>query len=65
MPGKPLPDAEQLFAALTEQMRPHVGPDCGVIGIHTGGVWIAERLHDALGLKLPIGTLDVSFYRDD
>jgi pyrimidine operon attenuation protein/uracil phosphoribosyltransferase len=65
MPGKPLPDAEQLLAALTEQMRPHVGPDCGVIGIHTGGVWIAERLHQALGLKLPIGTLDVSFYRDD
>ena len=65
MPGKPLPDAEQLFAALTEQMRPHVGPDCGVIGIHTGGVWIAERLHQALRLKLPLGALDVSFYRDD
>jgi pyrimidine operon attenuation protein/uracil phosphoribosyltransferase len=65
MPGKPLPDAEQLFAALTEQMRPHVGPDCGVIGIHTGGVWIAQRLHGALQLGLPIGTLDVSFYRDD
>jgi pyrimidine operon attenuation protein / uracil phosphoribosyltransferase len=65
MPGKPLPDAEQLLAALIEQMRPHVGPDCGVIGIHTGGVWIAQRLHQALGLKLPIGTLDVSFYRDD
>jgi pyrimidine operon attenuation protein/uracil phosphoribosyltransferase len=65
MPGKPLPDAEQLFTALTEQMRPRVGPDCGVIGIHTGGVWIAERLHQALGLTLPLGTLDVSFYRDD
>lgn len=65
MPGKPLPDAEQLFKALTEQMRSRVGPDCGVIGIHTGGVWIAERLHQALGLKLPLGTLDVSFYRDD
>jgi pyrimidine operon attenuation protein/uracil phosphoribosyltransferase len=65
MPGKPPLDAERLFAALTEQMRPHVGPDCGVIGIHTGGVWIAERLHQALGLKLPIGALDVSFYRDD
>ena len=65
MPGKPLPDAEQLVAALTEKMRPSVGPDTGLIGIHTGGVWIAERLHDALGLKVPCGTLDVSFYRDD
>ncbi len=65
MPGKPLPDAEQLFAALTDQMRPAVGPDSGLIGIHTGGVWIAERLHQALKLKVPYGTLDVSFYRDD
>jgi pyrimidine operon attenuation protein/uracil phosphoribosyltransferase len=65
MPGKPLPDAEQLLAALIEQMRPAVGPDTGLIGIHTGGVWIAERLHAALGLTVPYGTLDVSFYRDD
>jgi pyrimidine operon attenuation protein/uracil phosphoribosyltransferase len=28
-------------------------------------VWLAERLHQALGIKLPLGTLDVSFYRDD
>jgi pyrimidine operon attenuation protein/uracil phosphoribosyltransferase len=46
-------------------MRPHVGPDCGLIGIHTGGVWVAERVHRALGNKVPLGTLDVSFYRDD
>jgi len=65
MPGKPLPDAEQLLKALTEQMRPVVGPDTGLIGIYTGGVWLAERLHDALGLRVPCGTLDVSFYRDD
>jgi pyrimidine operon attenuation protein/uracil phosphoribosyltransferase len=46
-------------------MRPAVGPDTGLVGIHTGGVWLAERLHQALGLRLPLGTLDVSFYRDD
>lgn len=65
MPGKPLPDAEQLLAALIDDMRPAVGPDSGLIGIHTGGVWIAERLHAALGLKVACGSLDVSFYRDD
>ena len=65
MPAKPLPDAEKLLEALTAQMRPVVGPDTGLIGIHTGGVWIAERLHAALGLRIPLGTLDVSFYRDD
>ena len=65
MPGKPLPDAEQLLQALIEKMRPDIGPETGLIGIHTGGVWLAERLHQALGLATPCGTLDVSFYRDD
>lgn len=65
MPGKPLPDAEQLLQALIEKMRPEVGPETGLIGIHTGGVWLAERLHDALGLQTALGSLDVSFYRDD
>lgn len=36
-----------------------------MIGIHTGGVWVAERLHQALGFKDPLGQLDISFYRDD
>ena len=65
MPGQPLPDAEQLLTALTEKMRPDVGPDTALIGIHTGGVWLAERLHAALGVKVALGSLDVSFYRDD
>lgn len=65
MPGNPLPDAEQLLARLLDQMRPQVGPETGLIGIYTGGVWIAERLHSALKLNIPCGTLDVSFYRDD
>ncbi len=65
MPGNPLPDAEQLLKALIEQMRPAMGPETGLIGIHTGGVWVAERLHQALKLQTPLGSLDVSFYRDD
>ena len=60
-----LPDAEQLLAALLAQMRGKVEPDTGLIGIHTGGVWVAERLHKALGLKAPLGTIDIAFYRDD
>jgi pyrimidine operon attenuation protein/uracil phosphoribosyltransferase len=59
------PDAEALLAALTEQMRPAVTPETALVGIHTGGVWLAERLHANLGLLPPLGTLDVSFYRDD
>ena len=46
-------------------MKPVVGPGTGIIGIHTGGVWVAARLHAALGIDIPLGTLDVSFSRDD
>jgi pyrimidine operon attenuation protein/uracil phosphoribosyltransferase len=36
-----------------------------MVGIHTGGVWVAEELHRRLGLSEPLGSLDISFYRDD
>lgn len=60
-----LPDAEQLLVELTEKLRPAVDDTVAMIGIHTGGVWVAKRLHQALGIQLPLGVLDISFYRDD
>ena len=36
-----------------------------MIGIHTGGSWIAERLHQRMALSKPLGEIDISFYRDD
>ena len=36
-----------------------------MIGLYTGGVWLAERLHAALGIAAPLGTMDIAFYRDD
>ena len=36
-----------------------------MIGIHTGGLWIAEHLHKKLNLISPLGSLSISFYRDD
>jgi pyrimidine operon attenuation protein/uracil phosphoribosyltransferase len=36
-----------------------------IIGIHTGGAWLAERLHQMLEIEQPLGILDISFYRDD
>jgi pyrimidine operon attenuation protein/uracil phosphoribosyltransferase len=61
----PLPDAERLCADLVRQLRPHVTAETGIVGIHTGGAWLAERLHKELGLAVPLGLLDISFYRDD
>ncbi|MDO9422619.1 MAG: bifunctional pyr operon transcriptional regulator/uracil phosphoribosyltransferase PyrR [Methylobacter sp.] len=36
-----------------------------MIGIRTGGVWIAEQMHRRLAISEPLGLLDISFYRDD
>lgn len=36
-----------------------------IVGIRTGGVWLAERLQQQLAQSEPIGVLDISFYRDD
>jgi pyrimidine operon attenuation protein/uracil phosphoribosyltransferase len=60
-----LPDAEQLIQDLARQIRPHLTPGSALVGIHTGGVWVAERLREYLGAAIPLGTLDISFYRDD
>ena len=36
-----------------------------MIGIHTGGLWVAEELHKNLKIKQPLGALNITFYRDD
>jgi pyrimidine operon attenuation protein/uracil phosphoribosyltransferase len=60
-----LPDAERLCAELLQQLRPVVTAETGIVGIVTGGFWLAERLHRELGVTTPLGSLDVSYYRDD
>ena len=61
----PLPDAEQLVLDLARQIEPHLTAPCALVGIHTGGAWLAERLRQVLPGDLPLGTVDISFYRDD
>ncbi len=60
-----LPDAEALCTQLAERLRPALTATSAMIGIHTGGAWLAQRLHAALGLKEQLGLMDVAFYRDD
>ena len=60
-----LPDAEKLCEQLAAELRPRLGPKTAMIGIYTGGAWLAERLHPLLGLKTPLGLMDIAFYRDD
>ncbi|HQU98866.1 MAG TPA: bifunctional pyr operon transcriptional regulator/uracil phosphoribosyltransferase PyrR [Nitrosomonas sp.] len=60
-----LPDPEELFEVLAKKIHVAKIPDIALVGIHTGGVWLAQRLHQKLGIEHPLGMLDVSFYRDD
>ena len=60
-----LPDAEQLTQQLALAIKPRLRANSVLVGIHTGGAWVAEKVQQLLGGKLPLGTLDISFYRDD
>jgi len=59
-------DAEMIYRQLAQRAREtFVGEKLKLVGVHTGGVWLAERLKRDLGIADPVGILDVSFYRDD
>jgi pyrimidine operon attenuation protein/uracil phosphoribosyltransferase len=60
-----LPDAEITLGRLADKMRGAVAFDAKLIGIHSGGAWLAERLGEMLPGKHSVGYIDVSFYRDD
>jgi pyrimidine operon attenuation protein/uracil phosphoribosyltransferase len=63
-------DAEELYRVLLDSVRKGLAGEGvvkapAVIGVHTGGAWIAERLHRDLGLDSPLGFLSSAFHRDD
>jgi pyrimidine operon attenuation protein/uracil phosphoribosyltransferase len=60
-------DAEALYLTLLQQMRGGLAgvSDIAIVGIHSGGAWLAERLATDLGLLDRLGFVDPSFYRDD
>lgn len=59
-----LPDVDSLISELARRIGA-VTENTALVGIHTGGVWVAERLHTALGIEHPLGTLAVTLHRDD
>lgn len=60
-------DAEALYRELARQIKDGLAdvPDLAMVGIHSGGAWLAERLAADLNLEQRLGFIDVSFYRDD
>jgi pyrimidine operon attenuation protein/uracil phosphoribosyltransferase len=58
-------DIEQWLSTMADQLGKLINKESLMIGIQTGGVWIAERLHNKLQLTEPLGQLNIAFYRDD
>ena len=56
-----------LIERMADELQQKISIDAQtvMVGIHTGGVWVAEVLHKLLGIQEPLGALDISFYRDD
>jgi pyrimidine operon attenuation protein/uracil phosphoribosyltransferase len=60
-------DAEALYRTLAERLKGSLDrtENLALVGIHSGGAWLAERLAAELHLEDRLGFIDVSFYRDD
>jgi pyrimidine operon attenuation protein / uracil phosphoribosyltransferase len=65
MPDGDLPDAEAALEALVLRRHGAIAHDAALVGIYSGGAWIAERLAARLPGSHPLGFIDVSYYRDD
>jgi len=63
-----LPPVEPLIEKLSQALTPYFSSPAAqpiIVGIETGGAWIAERLHQRIAPDTELGRLNISFYRDD
>ncbi len=58
-------DAESLYADLLRGVRALMQPEAVLVGIWSGGAWLAERLQRDLGLPGAAGTISSTLHRDD
>lgn len=62
-------DIQTLLTAMADEIYQTLdGKKPLIIGIHTGGVWVAQQLVEILGADFfdaPLGTLNIAYYRDD
>ncbi len=60
-------NVDNLISQMADQLSARLEgrPEPLMIGIHTGGVWVASQLHELLQLSEPLGILNIAFYRDD
>ena len=58
-------DAEALYLTLRDGVRALLQPSTVLVGIWSGGAWLAERLHADLGRPGAAGVISSTLHRDD
>jgi pyrimidine operon attenuation protein/uracil phosphoribosyltransferase len=58
-------DAQALYAELLAGVRPLLKPDLSLVGVWSGGAWLAEKLQADLGLPGSHGVISSTLHRDD
>ena len=58
-------DAQALYGELLRGVRSLLKPDTSLVGVWSGGAWLAERLHADLGLAGQHGVISSVLHRDD
>jgi pyrimidine operon attenuation protein/uracil phosphoribosyltransferase len=58
-------DAETLYGDLLRALQPQWRDTDRLVGITSGGAWLAERLQADLGLSVPAGVISSAMHRDD
>jgi pyrimidine operon attenuation protein/uracil phosphoribosyltransferase len=56
---------DQMAENLKEYIASHNIENPAMVGIHSGGAWLAEVLHKKLNIESPLGLININFYRDD
>jgi len=65
MSGLLMLDAESLYQELLQGVRAWLSPQAHLVGITSGGAWLANRLHTDLGLPGEPGCISSAMHRDD
>lgn len=64
-----LPNPETLLAEITAKIKAQLdingAPNTALVGIHSGGVWLMQRILKGIQQEVSSGTLDAALYRDD
>ncbi len=50
-------DAQALYAQMLKDLRERLSPTAHLVGITSGGAWLAERLHADLGRSESLGVV--------